>query len=738
MFHGLRVVLVVVLALGAGSCALRAPDPYAGPAGWADGYPDGSERRAAARFLAENLPPGDAADLDPAALAEHLEYAFLAREAMPWGRQVPFDLFLRYVVPHRVTQERLQPWRKQLFETLVPLLAGVEDIRAAALAVNRWCFSMAGFSTTARWDQGPADTWTRGLGRCEELTILFVAAARAVGIPARTCLTPYWRHSDDNHLWAEFWDGAGWRYLGSGEPESLPGLAWFSPHLPKAVLFLAGAYGGLRPGEVTDAPAYAEGPGFLLLNRTAAYAPTGRLRAEVAGPDGRPADNATAFVHVYNYGRYAPVARLACGPDGAGELEAGGGDLLVCAARDGKADCAPARVEPGRTTAVRLVLDGRRLPEGERRMDYAEDPDRSAAAAAAFAQVEAAAAPVRAALEAERKARLESFAALAGRAAGGPDTPLAKALAEAGANVPELLRGLDLAAARGREDFEAAAAMVLGMPSKDRAVASGPRLAAEARLALDARAGLRARGLLDYDDEVFVRGVLPGRILFEQFSHWREGLAARVAGWAGQARDLRSLVRRVNRLLAGMSRIAPRGRGVLMTPAQALAAGGWQHPDELLVLGGALLRSLGVPARLHPDRNWLEFFDGAAWLPLYPGQPGDLGDTRATAEAAAFYGPHARVEVRFRRGGEPLSGEEAQYYRDFAVSQLLDPGFFAVLEDPGLSWEEGAAVLDLPAGEYLLTCGARGGSGRPLVRSRVLDLAPGQAVSLEMSLDPGD
>ena len=180
--------------LAAGGCALRGTAPAPGPADFVARYPAGSEEREAARFLADNLPPGDAASLDAADLAENLDYAFLARRSLPWGRQVPFDLFLRYVLPHRVTQERLEPWRREYFSTLAPLLAGSADIRSAALAVNRWCFAQAGFATSSRWDQGPQDTRARGLGRCEELAILFVDAARSVGIPARPCWTPAWRH----------------------------------------------------------------------------------------------------------------------------------------------------------------------------------------------------------------------------------------------------------------------------------------------------------------------------------------------------------------------------------------------------------------------------------------------------------------------------------------------------------------------------------------------------------------
>lgn len=47
-------------------------------------------------------------------LAENLDYAFLAREAMPWGKTVPWDTFLHYVLPHRTSQEPFQSHRAML------------------------------------------------------------------------------------------------------------------------------------------------------------------------------------------------------------------------------------------------------------------------------------------------------------------------------------------------------------------------------------------------------------------------------------------------------------------------------------------------------------------------------------------------------------------------------------------------------------------------------------------------
>ena len=55
-----------------------------------DAYQEDTEKSLAARFLLDNLPPADQLSMSKADLAENLDYAFLAREAMPWGKTVPW------------------------------------------------------------------------------------------------------------------------------------------------------------------------------------------------------------------------------------------------------------------------------------------------------------------------------------------------------------------------------------------------------------------------------------------------------------------------------------------------------------------------------------------------------------------------------------------------------------------------------------------------------------------------
>ena len=67
----------------------------------------------AANWLLAWLPPSDLADLDLATLREHVDFASDAYRRAPWRDQLPREIWLRYVVPHRVSQEPVQAWRAQ-------------------------------------------------------------------------------------------------------------------------------------------------------------------------------------------------------------------------------------------------------------------------------------------------------------------------------------------------------------------------------------------------------------------------------------------------------------------------------------------------------------------------------------------------------------------------------------------------------------------------------------------------
>ncbi|HHI80359.1 MAG TPA: hypothetical protein ENK02_10300, partial [Planctomycetes bacterium] len=78
----------------------------------------GSQKLEAARFLLRWMPTSDLATLSGEQLRSNLKLAFEAREKMPWGRKVPWPLFVHYVLPHRFAQEKADSWRARLWPDL--------------------------------------------------------------------------------------------------------------------------------------------------------------------------------------------------------------------------------------------------------------------------------------------------------------------------------------------------------------------------------------------------------------------------------------------------------------------------------------------------------------------------------------------------------------------------------------------------------------------------------------------
>ncbi len=278
-----------------------------------------------ASFLVANLPYRDLGVIDAAFLKENLHWAALARDSLPWGRTVPRELFLHYVLPHRVSQERLQSWRAFFFRELVPLVRSCSTMTEAALRVNRWLDDRIDFVSTEPRDQGPVTTVRRGAGRCEEMTIAFVAAARAVCLPARQSWTPYWSLADNNHAWAEVWVDGAWHYLGAGEHAPRLDEAWFTEPVRHAPVVYSACFGrwsgdGL---EVT-------GSRYSVINSTAVYAPPCTLTVGLRGAVGP----WTAAVSVFNYGAFRPVASRAVAGDEAACFVLGPGTFLASAGDD--------------------------------------------------------------------------------------------------------------------------------------------------------------------------------------------------------------------------------------------------------------------------------------------------------------------------------------------------------------------------------------------------------------------
>ncbi len=151
------------------------------------------------------------------------------------------EFFLSYVAKITVSDEPISFYRRNFLEDgLSEILQNYPDETERYRQVALWCVEKLRFQPTSGRDQSPIDIAEYSLtGRCEEMQILFVAAARTVGLPSRPASTPWWAHIDNNHAWAEIFIQGGWHYTGDMDAAYFPDQTWFSGMIDKTVLILA-------------------------------------------------------------------------------------------------------------------------------------------------------------------------------------------------------------------------------------------------------------------------------------------------------------------------------------------------------------------------------------------------------------------------------------------------------------------------------------------------------------------
>lgn len=263
-------------------------------------------------FLLARSPGADASQPNLGIILQNAELALMTRDSMPWGPAIPDSIFLRHVLPARVSQEPLTPWRPVFLEHVVPLVRNVDDIEEAVLLISSWSDSITGYMPTQMRDQSPLVTWSSGTGRCEELTVFFMCALRSAGIPCRQAYTPWWLTVDGNHAWPEVWTGEGWKCLERVSTENRqPEENWFTERARNSALVLAVATDSV-PGAIQ----FSAGVSFMPV--TSSYTDTGLLTV---------ADDTTqVWVNIANHGALRRILRITAPLR---EVELGGGIYVL-------------------------------------------------------------------------------------------------------------------------------------------------------------------------------------------------------------------------------------------------------------------------------------------------------------------------------------------------------------------------------------------------------------------------
>jgi len=285
-----------------------------------------TEQTEALRFLIAYSPLNDLADCNGDFFLANADLALKARKDTPWGKTIPEDIFLHYVLPIRVNNENLDSFRIAYYSEITDRINGL-DVSTAALEINHWCHEKISYQPADIRTSAPMSTILSARGRCGEESTFTVAALRTAGIPARQVYTPRWAHSDDNHAWVEIWINGEWFYMGACEPEPVLDRGWFTEPARRAMLIHTKSFGASSGNENT----VRISENFTEVNNLSKYAVTKRIAVKVLDIDNLPVQEAVVEYQLYNYAEFYPLAMVPTDGNGISTFETGLGDLLIWA-----------------------------------------------------------------------------------------------------------------------------------------------------------------------------------------------------------------------------------------------------------------------------------------------------------------------------------------------------------------------------------------------------------------------
>jgi transglutaminase-like putative cysteine protease len=328
------------------------------------------QQKEALKFLYAFMPLNDLADYSVDFFLANINVSLRSRHELLWGKSIPEDIFLHYVLPVRVNNENLDSFRIRYYDEIISRIKN-KSINEAALEINHWCHEKVTYQSSDSRTSAPMSTILSARGRCGEESTFTVAALRTAGIPARQVYTPRWAHCDDNHAWVEFWNNGQWSYMGACEPEAVADRGWFTEPARRAMLVNTKSFGAPSGKENV----IAEYDRYSIVNNLSKYADTKRIFVKVTDSDGLPVKDAIVEFQLYNYAEFFPIASVSADKNGIGSLETGFGDLLIWGRKNDEFDFK--KISVSGTDTVFLKLSGSNLSEKEFDLDLSVPVKRS-------------------------------------------------------------------------------------------------------------------------------------------------------------------------------------------------------------------------------------------------------------------------------------------------------------------------------------------------------------------------
>jgi hypothetical protein len=664
------------------------------------------EEKQALEFVYAYMPLSDLADYQPEFFLENVQFSLKARAEMPWGKTIPEEEFLHFVLPLRVNNENLDNFREVMYNEITQRVKGM-DMKQAALEINHWCHEKVNYRGTDSRTSAPLSTVKKTFGRCGEESTFTVTAMRTAGIPARQVYTPRWAHSDDNHAWVEVWIDGKWQYLGACEPDVDLNMGWFSEPSRRTMLVHTRAYGRYMGSEDV---VIAEDR-FSELNLTSNYATTKRITVSVKKADGTHADSAKVEYQLYNYAEYYPIATGFTNNEGFTNLNTGMGDLIIWAAKDGKFGYQKLSV-PEKDT-LELVLNQTSPVNPGETFDLV--PPHAAKVESSVTPEAKKANDIRLAKEDSiRNATMATFkdsvwiAEFAAKTQLPADT-IARFIKLSYGNWDQISAYLEKNAPAYRSTV-----LELAIQLADKDYSDVPETILTDHLVQTAQSGTQK---LVPSKELFTKYVLGPRIALENLSSWRSFLATSFgAEMANSVRtDISALTNWIHENIL-VNTVANKHSRAPLTP---IGVYNLRVADPLSrdIFFVAACRTFGIPARLNPETQIPEYNQNGQWL-------------RAGFDPEAIAQPEKGL-LKLTEKNNPVT---PQYYLHYTIGFLKD-GFYRTLEFPeGGSLTKSTKPIELEVGNYSLITGNRLEDGSVLSSMTFFTIEKGKMTTVPVEL----
>ena len=649
----------------------------------------------ALKFLFAFMPLSDLADYNGEFFLANADRALLTRKQYPWGKEIPEEIFLHYVLPPRVNNENLDSFRIVYYDEISERIKGL-DLEQAALEINHWCHEKVTYQPADIRTSGPMSTILSARGRCGEESTFTVSALRTAGIPARQVYTPRWAHTDDNHAWVEIWNNGSWFYLGACEPEPVLDRGWFTEPARRAMLVHTKSFGASY-GEEDEITRHRD---FTEINNLSKYAVTKKIFVKVSDRLGVPLNNSIVEYQLYNYAEFYPIATVPTDNNGISSFETGLGDLIVWA-RNGN-DFNFTKISVAETDTIRLRLN--RKAEGVSSEDL--DLDVPVVREPLAAPPEELSDKNAQRISDENKIRQEYV-----------DTWMSSSESLSFASEintdTALTRGL---LAKSMGNYNTIVTFLRGVTEKNRKLALS-------LLGVISDKDLRDTKLQVLEDhlenviipswttsnnEFFISYILNPRVSNELLVSWRGYLRNQLPPEliSSAASDPSLIADYINKNISISD-----DDNYYKTPLTPIGVHQLKvsDSDSRAIYFVALCRSLGIPSRLEPGSNIPQFYFNSTWEDVY------FSDQEAPSGRRGFL-------KLFSTDSNPVP----EYYIHFTIARFQNGRYNTLEYDYNKRITDFKEELQLPTGHYMLVTGNRLNNGKILSNISFFDLEENQ------------